>query len=267
MKDVSEFGTDAAPLRCSALPLLVKCGWRATMLHLGIVDDSSGEAADTGTAVHAAVEHWHKSGDTRAALDSIRARLGEFPLADLNEARLHFEPYTLDPRNAPSRVRLIANELPVQFNLAPSDRDPTGRPIVVTGTLDQIRQGPDGRLCLWDLKTGRRDGWAMLHDYALQLAAYCVGARAKLGKEVHPGGIIRSRGWRTRGCDPTTEPPGVFFHSVFGVEDLDALLDAVREAVASIRSGTLNVGPGEHCSYCPSGGLQSCLPKLRNLCS
>lgn len=260
-RTLAEFGTEAFPLRCSALPLLTRCHWRATMLFLGLADDTSGEAADSGSGTHHAVEHWHKHGDMQAALDDVRRNLHKFPLADLDEVRLHFTPYTLDPRN---RVTLVANELPVKFTLSPADRDPTRQPIHVKGTLDQIRRGPDGRLLLWDLKTSKRDGMSLLNEHAFQLAAYCLGAAQELGEPVHPGGIIRSRGWRTRGCDPTTAPSGVFWHAEFTLDQINVLLDTVRESVASIRSGEITTGPGDHCNYCPAGGLSSCLTRLHN---
>lgn len=260
-RGLSDFGSAAHPLRCSALPLLTRCNWRAVMLYLDLLEDRSGAAADTGSATHAAVEHWHQHGDTQAALDSVRAGLAKFPLAELDEVRLHFTPYTLDPRN---RVRLVVNEMPVEFTLDPADRDPTGLPIHVRGTLDQIRRGPDGRLYLWDLKTSKKDGYTLLHEHALQLAAYCVGAASKLNETVYPGGIIRSRGWRTRGCDPTTAPAGVFFHAEITPDVIPLLLDTVRESVASIRAGEITVGPGDQCSYCPAGGLASCLSRLQS---
>lgn len=265
--DPRSYGTEDRPLRCSALDSLVRCHGRALLFHIGLITDESGAAADTGSATHAAVEHWHANGDLQEALDHVKRNLPKFPRADLDEVRLHFTPYTKDPRNQPGRARLIANELKVQFTLDPSENDPTGLPIHVTGTLDQIRRGPDGRAYLWDLKTGSPTGYAMVHKHAFQLAAYCLGAAAAIGETVHPGGIIRSRGWRTRGCDPTTAPGGVFFHATFAVEHIPFMLDRVRESVAAIRSGDLTVGPGDDCEWCPAGGLQGCVPQLLSLCS
>lgn len=260
MPEMSDFGSEEYPLRCSALPTLPRCTWRATMLHLGLISDDSGKAADTGSAVHRAVEVWHKEKDVAGALAAVRAHLSDFPQADLDEVRLHFTPYANDPRNA--ECDLVHNELPVKFRLPPHESDPTGSPIFVRGTLDQIRR-ERGQLFLWDVKTSQKDGWTLAHEHALQLAAYCRGASETLGVTVYPGGIIRTRGYRTRGAPPAeTRPPGVFFGAPFATHQIDALLESVRLAVAQIRGGSVQLGPGEWCSYCPAMGLDSCLPML-----
>lgn len=260
MFDPAELASEKQPLRCSSLPLLVRCNWRAVMLQVGLLTDDSGQAADTGSAVHRGVEVWHRTGEVEQAFVAMRDSLKDFPLADLDEARLHFEPYVEDPRN---QVTLVANELPVTFALAPHASDLTGQPIYVKGTLDQLRRGPDGRVYLWDLKTGRKEGWDMIHEYALQLAAYCVGAAEVLGEVVHPGGVIRSRGWRKRGVVPADAPAGVFFHCPFGVDDLQLLLDDVRLTIAQVRGGEVQPRSGDWCSYCPAGGLSGCLAILK----
>jgi RecB family exonuclease len=263
MTDLSLFGTAEHPLRCSALPSLVRCPWRAAMLFTGMIQDSSGKAADTGSAVHAAVDSWHGNGqDFAAALRAMRERIEEYPLADFGEAELHFRPYCKDPRNA--RAEIVQREKKVAFSINPAEGDPHG-PIYLRGRLDQIRRGPDGRLYVWDLKTGNPEGWVMVHEHASQLAAYAVGATLTLGEEVHPGGVIRTRGWRKRGVDPASEPDGVFWHAPFDFEGALLILDTVRETVKLLRQGNVTLGPGEHCRFCPAMGLDTCVPKLRSL--
>lgn len=230
------------------------------MLHLGLISDDSGKAADTGSAVHRAIEVWHKEKDVAGALAAVRAHLSDFPLADLDEVRLHFTPYTQDPRNI--NCDLVHNELPVRFQLPPHDSDPTGSPIFVHGTLDQIRR-ERGQLFLWDVKTSLKDGWVLAHEFSLQLAAYCLGAAKTINQTVYPGGIIRTRGYRTRTAPPAAQQPhGVFFGAPFSLHQIDALLESVRLAVAQIRSGSVQLGPGEWCQYCPAMGMDSCLSML-----
>jgi hypothetical protein len=234
------------------------------MLHLSALNNTGGKAADTGSAVHRAVEAWHRNGQNyEGALDVMAASKGDYPLADLNDARLHFRPYTEDPRNI--NAEIVAIEQKVQFTITPSVDDPTQAPIVIQGTLDQIRR-VGGALSLYDVKTGERiDGWTMMHAYALQIAGYCIGATGLFGEPVHPGAIIRTRGYRVRGVKAHTEPAGVFFEYAWGLPQCELLMDAVRNVVSAVRSGRVWPGPGDHCSYCPAKGLDNCLPRLHEL--
>jgi hypothetical protein len=38
------------------------------------------------------------------------------------------------------------------------------------------------------------------------------------------------------------------------------ILNRVRRSIALIRKGEIDFGPGDQCTYCPLGGLQSCIP-------
>jgi hypothetical protein len=235
------------------------------MLYTAEFGDSAGQAADTGSAVHKAIAAWHRNGqDYPAALAAMRDAITEYPLADLHDAELHFRPYTKDPRNIGAEIYAVEER--VIFSLAPASFDPTQEEIVVRGTLDQLRFR-DGQLYIDDVKTGKRkNGWDMMNHYALQLAAYAVGATKCCGQTVLPGAIIRTYGYRVRGADrPETEPGGVFFNYTADLAQCDALLNAVRIAVAMIRLGQPWASPGEHCGYCPALGLDNCLPRLTQL--
>lgn len=149
----------------------------------------------------------------------------------------------------------------MSVTLPPHEIDPTGRMVVLQGTLDQVRETPQG-LRLYDVKTGRTEGVQMLDLYAYQVAAYCVMATELLGEPVAPGALIRTAGYLRPGVVPATEPPGVFFSVPWGLADCRGLLDAVRLAVANIRCGEVNFGPGYHCAAtCPARGLQTCIAK------
>ena len=283
------FATEAFPLRPSSLSWLTKCGVKSVLSMLDQTDES-GPAADTGSVVHAGVAAFHLEPEigkkVAAAVAAMQQTLAAktFPLADANEARLYLEPYCLDPRNlhaefapAPRDIKRKdgsilrsgqpAIEVPVFAKLDPHPLDPTGQPVYIRGMLDQIRlERGTGKVC--DLKTGTKmTGWEMIHDYALQQAAYVVAARQS-GFDAEPGSIIRNYGYRTRNA-ALPSPDGVFWCLPFDVAGAHLLLDRVRLQVALIRRGEVDFGPGTHCSYCPQKGLDTCVPhanrKLFNL--
>jgi hypothetical protein len=233
----------------------------------GLLDDPGGAAAEVGTLVHEVVAGWHRNGLDR---DAAVARVGDwrqrFPrLASagrFDEALAHVAGYCGDPRN---QVKPALLEQSVSLALPPHETDPTGQPVILQGTLDQVRETPGG-LRLFDLKTGRTEGAQMLDIYAYQVAAYCVMASELLGEPVAPGALIRSAGYLASGAVAAEQPWGVFFWVPWGLGDCTALLDAVRLIVANVRRGEVNFGPGAHClSACPARGLQECLPKWQRI--
>jgi hypothetical protein len=233
----------------------------------GLLDDPGSAAAEVGTLVHEVVAGWHRNGfDRDAAVAGVGDWRQRFPrLASagrLDEALAHVGGYCGDPRN---QVRPVLLERPVSLALPPHETDPTGQPVILQGTLDQVRETPGG-LRLFDLKTGRTDGAQTLDIYAYQVAAYCVMASELLGEPVAPGALIRSAGYLARGTVAAREPQGVFFHLPWGLDDCLDLLDAVRLIVANVRRGEVTFGPGAHCATaCPARGLQECLPKWQRI--
>jgi hypothetical protein len=254
---LTDFGTAAHPLRPSALIWLARCPVKCVLDEH--VNDEGGPAAQTGSLVHKGVEAFHLEPDTgkkvAAAIAAMQSAAGKFPLACPKEARLYLDPYLLDPRNAHAEV--VAVELKVTLTLPPHRLDPTGQPVHVRGTLDQIRR-ENGRLRVWDYKTGTKlSGWEMLHDYAYQQAAYTLAARQSGFPDVEPGGIIRGYGYRVRGAKlPAAD--GVFWDMPFDVTGAEYLMDRIRLQVALIRSGEVDFGPGTYCGYCPQKGLDTC---------
>lgn len=260
--NLTDFGTESRPLRPSQLAWLARCPVQV-VLAMEEPEESGGPAAQTGSLVHAAVAAFHLEPDTvkkvAAAVAELQRAAAEFPQADPQEARLYLEPYLCDPRN--TQAKTVAVETKVSVTLPPHPNDPTRKPIVVRGTLDQIREEPDGRLVVCDLKTGSKSsGWEMLHDYALQQAAYVLAARASGFPSAEPGYLIRAYGYRTRGAK-LPSPDGVYWWLPFDVTGATQLMDRVRLQVALIRSGEVDFGPGTHCGYCPQKGLDTCLPK------
>jgi hypothetical protein len=241
------FGSKDAPLRASAIPMLMKCAHRHMLIQLGTIENKSGVTADTGSAVHCAVDAWHKGADVERALAIMRERQQEFPLADLHDAELSFRPYTEDPRNVASACQ--ATEIKVNLLLPPVDDDPTGENIYIQGKVDQWRE--DG---VWDLKHSEKSGFELIHEYSYQLAIY----GAALG--VIPAGIINPRGYRRRNAPkPAERTPGVFFRTCWRQDHIDRLLLEFRREVARIRRGELAIRPGAHCGCCPAESFFRCV--------
>lgn len=245
-------GTQAKPLRPSSLDAIAKCPMRVA-LDLLTEERVSGVAADTGTVTHAGIAAWHLGLDP---LDAMNAAASRASLADRSEVERFFSLYCEDPRNAPHAVERV--ECAVQGEIAPT--------IFAAGTLDQLRRDESGVLRVWDVKSGKPEGWEMLHVHAMQLSAYAMLASQTLGEPVHPGGIIRLWGYRKRGAE-LPSPAGVFFHATWGLEDCPEILQRAVDAVHAIRRGEITFGPGPDCNYCRHGGLQSCLPRARELFS
>jgi hypothetical protein len=248
-------------LRPSSLDKLVKCPvW--SLLMVWADEDAGGPAAQTGSLTHEAVAAFHReaveSKKAQAGLDALSAGLPRFPLADPADARRHYALYAADPRNLTADV--LAVELAVTLSLPPHPTDPTGRPVVVRGTLDQLRR-VDGRVVVDDLKTGQPSGWEMVHSYAFQMAAYTLAARANGFPEAAPGRIIRTWGYRARAA-VLPSPDGVFWHLPLTVARCEALMERVRLEVARVRAGEVHFGPGVHCTFCPHGGLDRCEPAV-----
>lgn len=229
-------------------------------------DEEVGEPADTGSATHKAIENWHKGNkkDEKLALDKMLEDISKYPKADLSKAASMFRAYIKDPRNIEAEI--IAIEEKIEIELPPLDIDPTKQPIIVLGTLDQIRL-VNGKLQLWDVKTGKRPPSFMKTMYSLQLACYCQGASEKLKKEVHPGGFIRTFEYVKnihKNPDPATCPENVYVDVDWKYEDIGSLLQIIKQKVALVRMGLYSITPTEACSYC-SIGLNNCPSLLQQL--
>lgn len=226
-------------------------------------DDVSGQAADTGSAVHFAARVFHKEGkgNLRLSVGAMRESVKQFPLADLDVAEAQFQCYATDPRNTGADFVFV--EKKITFTLAPTAEDPTQKEIVVTGTLDQLRRAPNGVLYLWDIKTGAPQGVDMLADAAMQLAGYQYGAGQLLGEVVRGAGIIRTRDYlKTDRSRKRLNPGPVFYEAPWSHLDVEAMLDVVRQKVADVRAGRITIAPGEgNCKWCI--GVGNCVPRKR----
>lgn len=256
------FGGRDFPLRISGLPSLIGCPMREFLLKAGLLEDRSGQAAQTGSVAHEMIHLLHARDpfDVKGAIDAVDTAAGraKFPLADFDAARKIATHYSQDPRNKTAKV--THGERRVALTLKAHTLDPTGEPISLVGTLDQIRL-VDERHLVCDVKTGKTTGLSMLDCYALQIAGYTLAARQTLGIDAEPGYIIRTEGYGPRKGPPESSPDGIFFRVPLTVADCESLLEQLTREVAMIRRGEIDARPGYHCqSICPARGLQHCLP-------
>lgn len=225
-----------------------------------LAEDSSGPAADTGTAVHAAAEHWHKNTrEFAAALKAMKDNLPRYPLADLGAAEQQFRHYCNDPRNQSANVILCEAKIQVILEAPEGDTSP----VVINGTLDQVRQ-EGSALTVVDIKTGgSMEGQEMLDSHAAQLAAYMVGAAKLLGRPVYQAAILRTKDYLKTDRSKKPKPGPVFWYASWGRKEADRMLEEVRRIIGRIRRGEVSFAPSaENCRYCPGGGVANCLGRM-----
>lgn len=225
-------------------------------MYLYTSEDEGGAAGDTGSATHVAVREYHRGRSLTQSLATMGEERTKYPQADLQDAAAMFLHYATDPRNATAEVLLTEEK--ISFQIAAAAEDPTGEPIAINGTLDQVRR-VDGVLRVYDLKTSRKEPYSILSQTTFQMAAYVVGACYKLGENVQPGALIMPRKYRP-GSIPSSP---VFWHYSWMLKDIEHILDGVRHVVASIRRGHLWHVPNENCIWCPQKSPDLCLPRLQ----
>lgn len=267
MPDLEDYATEDWPLRASSLNALASCvGF--TLLRdpkTGIYEDDGSPAAHNGTAVGRGIELYHHGADLAEIMSKVRTESLEgspnsgdpFPDVDWATVKYWLLRYMADPRNPRDAVVAHTQEQKMQLRLEAADSDPTGKPIFIQGSPDQIRECPHtGEWSLWDVKSGKPQGFAMLNEYAWQLCAYTLAACQKYDREVMLGGIVRVRGYDAKREDP--ELCDVFYHMNYTPELCRRILDSVPEIVAQVRSGIVLTTPCVSCLWCPGGGIANC---------
>jgi hypothetical protein len=261
----ANFGDENHYLRCSHIDKIIRCPMRF-VLSMDIGDEElGGKAAQTGQLVHkAAAAYHHDTGDEyrklQAGLKELESSLPLFPDGEKTEALIHFKHYACDPRNIEADCVLIEHEM--RMKLKPHYSDNTGKPIYIRGTIDQLRK-VNGQLLTYDIKTGKPSGWEMVHDHAIQQAAYVILCRES-GYDAKPGYIIRTYGYRARDA-VLPSPEGVFWTLPFTIKQCYHLIDRIRIVVANIRNGDIAYGPSPLCTFCEHGGLAKCQNKAEEI--
>jgi hypothetical protein len=235
------------------------------LIHLNMMEDESKASADTGSMTHVGIHHWHTSRfDVIQAATALKESITKYPLGDTADAFQNFAGYVNDPRNR--EAKLILNETKIRIIVDPAEEDQTKRQIVIEGTCDQVRES-HGELFVWDIKTSLLDGSTILNNHIYQLAGYVVGAAQLLKKPVHPGGIIRTRGYLMKKNEGIPNPDGIFFHTPLRYHHCEMMImKLLPPIVARIRAGTVNApNPGNHCAWCPAKAPHNCLDTLYSL--
>jgi hypothetical protein len=181
-----------------------------------------------------------------------------FPDVDWAAVKYWTLRYMADSRNIPREVVIAhTQEQRMTLTLEAAESDPTGAPIIIHGSPDQIREDPvTGDWSLWDVKSGKPQGFAMLQEYAWQQCAYTLAACQKYERDVSWGGIIRVRGYDSKREDPSL--CDVFYHAGYAPELCRRIIDSVPEIIAQIRSGVVITTPCVSCLWCPGNGIQNC---------
>jgi hypothetical protein len=254
------FASKAAPLRASKLPGLMLCPIKEVLLDAGLMISGDSIASHTGRAVHKAVEVFHKTSfDEKAAVkETLRCR-HEYRKMEEDKVLTIFRGYARDPRN---RVPVVLSEQELTAVLDPWPTDQTKEPVYLIGHVDQVRE-VDGNLSVFDIKVIKDSGEMARDTYTYQLVMYAVMATKLMGRDVHPGGIIRASSYHTAKNKTVEAPDDVFFHYPFKLEDCRPLLDNVRRRVAEVRNREALPNPCNLCTYCPAGNVRNCFTTLK----
>lgn len=215
----------------------------------------SSEATDTGNLVHSAADTFHKlqaeSAQRRleVGLDILQAAREKFPKGNVKRATAIFTAYAQDKDNIEANV--VKTESKVTFCLPCAPFDPTGLPVYIKGTLDQVREDKDGKWTLWDIKTGKSYyGQKALDHYILQQCAYVIGAEQTYNHPIEPGGLICTAGYE--------ENKQVLFHSFYDRGECEGILWPIVVQVAVARMGKIALVPGDVCKWCPQKKFDKC---------
>jgi hypothetical protein len=250
------FGSEARPLRPSRVAKFLACPMSVVLIQH---EESEGNgAAQTGSLVHAGADTFHKTkeGDRAAAgLEALEAARVKFPGGDAEKARSVFRAYAADKENREAEV--LWSEAPVRLVMPAAPGDPTGEPIVIAGTLDQVRL-KDDRLTVWDIKTGSfLTGEESVLEYLTQQAVYTLAARATLDRRIEPGGLIYTPAYekaRSR----------VHLPNPLTVDQCEDLLLTLPFLVSMIRRGQPVFRPSPSaCRFCDAKKLGYPWPKCR----
>lgn len=257
MRDIA---TDKKPIRASMLPYLFACP-KMFYERFGADGSIDDVAANTGSMVHAGIETYHKSnGKLAVAVKAIEAAKVKYPSGDVDEATVLLRKYVEREKSNPRGQTLTGyNEFQGAVKIPCSPLDKTGQEIVITGTVDQLREKmpptkfrPYTHCGVVDHKSGRRYGADMLEYYAPQLAVYMLIASEMLGDEKIGCYITRLQDLKR--CDLP-----FFWEFEFNVADCLKILTPVQTRIAEIRAGLHSATPGKHCEYCAVKPYPNCV--------
>jgi len=215
------------------------------MQFLDILHRGGASAADTGSAMHYAVNRFHAHADVVQAIQEMKEHRETFPMADFPEAEKLTKLYAEDPRNATACVIHAEALLKGAY-----------KGVWFQGTVDQIREETDGSWRVYDLKTSRIGGATIRDQHTYQLCSYAWLASKQFKREVLPGAVILARDYERRS--------GVVFYTYdLAKPDVQYAMDAVVRRVGDVRKGRVDPVPGDLCKWCI--GVNTCFSKRREI--
>lgn len=225
-------------IRISRLPMIATCGYR--YMRMENTEETS-EAIQTGQLFHEMVHRFHNQlGQT----DFFR-----YPLANFSEAQEMFAAYTADPKTK----TVVQTEIEISHEFPSMG-------LRLRGHIDQIREDENGRLWVWDIKTGKTWDRQMLGEYIPQLLGYAyVGSRV-LNVPLGVGGILCARNY-LKNRSPYLEE---FIYP----NEVETLFRHVLMSASAVVHGLAVPNPGNHCRYCPlsnGGKLGGCMRSVEHV--
>lgn len=230
------------PLRASKVSQFISCPMSVILSE----EQEGGQAAQTGSLIHAAIAEYHTAGGEQGerverAKKALERARQSFPKADEGEAWDIVKRYVADKANQEAKTPWVEQRVTLVL-----DGD-----IHIRGTLDQIRD--DGRLTVWDIKTGSyHTSDESLLLYTTQLAVYTLAARQTLDPSIEPGGIIYTPAYKK-------SRSRVFLTSTLTVGQCEDIVSFLIPIVRAIRAGSRIYRPSlESCKFCRVGPWPKC---------
>lgn len=237
---MTNFGTQDAPLRASALPSLLECPL-SVVLKMQAARDDGNEWAQLGTLIHYGAEALHKTGSEAVALAAMQHKKGSLPLADHGKAEECFRHYA---KRSAEWGTVSHVEQKVEIRIPPCPTDPTKAAIVIQGTCDHVRRNTSGYV-VCDIKTGTRySGQELLRHHKAQLAAYQLGISNMLGGIDVGAAVIATRDFKYGGP--------IYHVAKWSMDDARSIMQQIAAIVAQVRAGNTSYTAGSHCRFCPA---------------
>ncbi|MBA3488210.1 MAG: ATP-dependent helicase [Longispora sp.] len=233
----------------SMVDSVLTCGLRWFLARHG--GEEASAAGAIGTLVHLAAEISERDGlDRDQILEEVRYRLNSFPdpagwYAQRRKRDVEGMVTRLLDWAEPRRDRLIAVER--DFRVTVSEGTELTGPVELAGRVDRLERDEDGRLVVFDYKTGREASCA---ETSRQLVAYQVAIEAGGFPEGAVSGgaaLVRVR----LAAPERRQPP------LTDSDDPGWGIAVVREAAESMSGATLAAVAGSHCRQCP---MKKCCP-------
>lgn len=270
--NLEDFATTEFPLRVSSISEVLTCNWKYLSIALGIEHKTTNMQAYKGSAVHKAIDTFHKlEGDnnrlTKAILAMKEANGVEYFLTEekLLEAEKFFRYYCRDTRNL--HASIVATEKYFTTEIEPHKEDKTGKKIVVSGHVDQVRL-IDGNYLLCDVKTNKSTSVNHIETYYYNMVfyTYLCNQSGEFDQIVKPGYLIQLSAYFQKGAKlPEQQPEKVFLSFPFKMRNIEIFIDSLRTTVKNIRNGDIQLNPSFWCNYCKFQGVINCQDHLTQL--